>query len=58
MRRLTLSFVAGLALAGFAAAQIGGPLPPAEIDGFAQTPAKSLDDFLGRVVLVEFFAYW
>jgi hypothetical protein len=36
----------------------GGQLPPVELEGFAQTKAKSFDDFAGRAVLIEFFAYW
>jgi hypothetical protein len=33
-------------------------LPPFEAEGFTQTKAKSFDDFAGRAVLIEFFAYW
>jgi len=40
------------------AAEVGSPLPPAELDGFALTEARSLDDFVGRTLLIEFFAYW
>ncbi len=29
-----------------------------ELEGFAQTRAQMLDDFQGRAVLIEFFAYW
>ena len=29
-----------------------------ELEGFTQTGAKSYDDMVGRLVLVEFFAYW
>ncbi len=39
-------------------APAGGQLPPVELEGFAQTKAKSFDDFTGRAVLIEFFAYW
>jgi hypothetical protein len=28
------------------------------LEELAQTGAKSFDDFLGRAVLIEFFAYW
>ena len=55
--RLTLAALfAVLALAVPALA--GGQLPPVEAEGFAQTKAKSFDDFAGRAVLIEFFAYW
>lgn len=51
-----------LALAAFAlaapAAPAGGTLPTVELEGFAQTKAKSFGDFAGRAVLIEFFAYW
>jgi hypothetical protein len=36
----------------------GGQLPPVDLEGFAQTKAKSFDDFAGRAVLIEFFAFW
>ena len=39
-------------------ASAGGQFPQAELDGFGQTKAKSFDDFAGRAVLVEFFAFW
>jgi len=46
-------------LAAPAVAQgVGSKLPAVELEGFSQTPAKSFDDFLGRGVLIEFFAYW
>lgn len=37
---------------------VGSKLPALELEGYAQTPAKSFDDFTGRAVLFEFFAYW
>ena len=37
---------------------VGSKLPVIELEGYARTPAKSFDDFLGRAVLIEFFAYW
>ncbi len=39
-------------------AHAGGQLPPVEVEGFAHTKARSFDDFAGRAVLIEFFAYW
>jgi len=49
-----------LALAGGAAAaqEVGSRLGEVELEDFAQTKAQSFDDFLGRTVLIEFFAYW
>ena len=46
--------------AGFArgADAVGRQLPDAKLEGFAQTKAKTLDDFFGRTVLIEAFAYW
>ena len=50
---------ATLALTAWTApAQIGQPLPEVEVTGFTGTEAKSLDDFAGRLLLIEFFAYW
>ena len=28
------------------------------LEGFSQTKAKRFNDFVGRAVLIEFFAYW
>ena len=54
-----LAPLALLALALLAAGQgVGSKLPEMELEGYAQTPAKSFDDYLGRAVLIEFFAYW
>jgi len=41
-----------------APAQVGRPLPAAEIEDLQLTAAESFDDFVGRAVLIEFFAYW
>ncbi len=57
MRRCLL-LVAALALAPTLGAQVGSPLPPVQLEGLSQTPAKSFDDYMGRLVLIEFFAYW
>ena len=40
------------------ASSVGKPLPEVELEGFSQTGAESLDDFFGRAILFEFFAYW
>ena len=54
-----LATLAFAALALFApASQAGGQLPAMELEGFAQTKAKSFDDYAGRAVLIEFFAFW
>lgn len=37
---------------------VGDPLPAVKLEGFTQTRATSLDDFVGRALLIEFFAYW
>lgn len=54
---LMLACAAGFAAPAQAQAP-GSKLPPVELEGLAQTGAKSFDDFLGRAVLLEFFAYW
>ena len=55
--------VAALFLCAFMAApassQVGDPLPDTSgVEDFTQSPAKSFDDYTGRLILVEFFAYW
>ncbi len=58
-RTSVLATLAFAALAFFApASHAGGQLPAVELEGFAQTKAKSFDDYAGRAVLIEFFAYW
>ncbi len=47
-----------LATAAPGTAQRGDPLPQVELEGFSQTPATSLDDYRGRLLLLEYFAYW
>lgn len=37
---------------------VGDLLPPPELEDLSATPAESFDDYLGRTVLIEFFAYW
>jgi hypothetical protein len=58
MRRSLLATGLALAFAASATAGVGDALPEAQLDGFTATPAKSFDDYLGRTVLIEFFAYW
>lgn len=61
MRRPRTSILA-FALAALSlpaiADNVGKPLPHAELEGFTQSPAKSFEDYLGRAVLIEYFAYW
>lgn len=56
-RLLALPLSLGLALAA-AAQSVGSRIPKVELEGYGQTGAKSFDDFFGRAVLIEFFAYW
>lgn len=38
---------------------VGSQIPDSiELEGLSQTGAQSFDDFMGRAVLLEFFAYW
>lgn len=37
---------------------VGSKVPDVELEGYSKTPAKSYDDFTGRAVLIEFFAFW
>lgn len=52
---LVLSLVAPAAVAD---GWEGRPLPRPKLEKISNTPARSFDDFVGRTVLVEFFAYW
>ena len=56
-RALLLGALIGLS-ASAVPAQVGKPLPAAEVTDFVNTPAKDLKDFKGRLLLIEFFAYW
>src|SRR5262245_61406638 len=57
--QLSRLFLSLLSLCGTGAAQaVGSKLPPVVLEGFAQTPAKSFEDYTGRAVLFDFFAYW
>ncbi len=37
---------------------VGSPLPPARLHDWANTRAKTLAEFRGRTLLLEFFMYW
>jgi hypothetical protein len=39
-------------------AQVGQPLPAVELTSFTGTEATAIDDFKGRLILIEFFAHW
>ncbi|HVS19568.1 MAG TPA: hypothetical protein VMT18_13270 [Planctomycetota bacterium] len=60
IRRRLLAFSTFLALVALpAAAQgVGTRIPEIKLEGYSQTGAKSFEDFYGRAVLFEFFAYW
>ncbi|MEE9394959.1 MAG: hypothetical protein V3W41_20925 [Planctomycetota bacterium] len=47
-----------LALALPCGAQVGNPAPTTKLEGFTQTKAKALGDYVGRALVVEFFAFW
>lgn len=57
-RWLLLALALGAFVLPARAGVVGSPLPTPVLEGFSQTKATSFDDFLGRTVLVEFFAYW
>jgi len=58
MRRLLLPLALGI-LGGLATAQnVGSELPTIKLKDFQLTKAQTFDDFLGRAVLLEFFAHW
>jgi hypothetical protein len=59
LRRTLLPFAALLLGSAVLAQDVGTPGPTdVELEDFAQTEAESYDDFFGRAVLIEFFAYW
>jgi hypothetical protein len=59
LRLATLALALGALLAAHAPAQgVGSKLPEVELEGYAQTKAESFEDYTGRAVLFEFFAFW
>lgn len=59
LNRLFLPAALGALTAVGSAQDVGTSIPDRiELEGFTQTGAKSYDDMIGRLVLVEFFAYW
>jgi hypothetical protein len=59
LRNLFLAGAASLVLAASASADmVGQQLPPVQLEGLSQTPAETFEEYTGRLVLIEFFAYW
>lgn len=60
IRKLLLAGVSSLALLTTTAFadQVGRPLPEVEFEDIVQSPTTEFEDFTGRLVLIEFFAYW
>lgn len=59
IRKLILAGAASLALCTTGlAVQVGQPLPEVEFEDIVQSPTTDFEDFTGRLVLIEFFAYW
>ena len=40
------------------AQKVGTRVPGLPLVGFVGTPAASFDDYVGRAVLLEYFAHW
>ena len=57
-QKLLAAPLLAVGLAVNADAQVGKQLPDPELEDFANTKATSYEDFQGRLVLIEFFAYW
>lgn len=58
MRRLFLALALGLAGASLSAQAVGTQLHSVDLVDFQHTKAQRFDDFIGRAVLLEFFAHW
>ena len=58
--RSSFAYLVAPLVVGLASAQagVGTKLPQIELEDFAQTPAKSFDDYSGRAIMLDFFAYW
>ena len=59
-RSLLLPFLLTLALPAAAQRVDVGQAVPEDLvlEGFSQTQATTLEEYTGRAILVEFFAYW
>ena len=51
---LALGLVAAVAYAD----GVGSRVTEADLEDWAKTEAQSFEDFTGRAILIEFFAYW
>ena len=63
MKHLILSLTLPALLAGATtinppASDVGDPIPKTSFEEFVKSGAESMDDFAGRVILVEFFEHW
>ncbi len=58
MRMRSLLPAATLGLAAMLGAQVGQALPDVKLKDFTGTAATSLEAFSGRLILLEFFAFW
>jgi hypothetical protein len=59
MKRLLVPLALGLIASAPLAQDVGSQLTSDfELEGLALTKAKTFDDFAGRAVLIEFFAFW
>ena len=57
-RSLLVPAVLSLVAAAASADGVGSRVGEVELEGWSQTEARAFDDFTGRAVLIEFFAYW
>ena len=58
LRRLAIPFVLASFGGAVARAQaVGSQLPELELTDLSQSKAASMEDFAGRALLLEFFAY-
>jgi len=56
---MLLAPLALCAAASSAPAQdVGTQLGEVVLEGYTQTEAESFEDYTGRTILIEFFAYW
>lgn len=59
MNKLQLTAVLGLGLlTAPLMAQVGDPMPKAKFEAFGNSEATTIDDYQGRLLLLEVFAYW
>ena len=58
IRKMMLASVMTLGLCAVAVADnVGRALPTVELEDLTQSPAKTYEEFVGRAILLEFFAY-